>query len=83
MCHIPQTEYILFLWSFSVRLFPAFIKPSYYRSLLFIAALSLNEGKDVETLPSVYYKPLVTLSLTQNSAGEPEDRYAHYEEIIL
>ena len=79
----------LFLWSFSIWLFTAFMEPAYSRSLLFIAVLSLNEGKDVETLPSVY-KPLITLSLSQNvpglqvrSTGEPEDRYAHYEEIIL
>ena len=64
-----QLLYVMFIWSFSVQLFPAFIKPAYCRSLLFIAALSLNEGKDVETLPSVYYKPLVTLSLTQNVSG--------------
>ena len=59
-------NYILFLLSFSIWLFPAFIEPAFCRSLLFIAALSLNEGKEVETLPSVYYKPLITLSLTLN-----------------
>jgi hypothetical protein len=82
-------NYILFLWSFSVRLFTAFREPAYCRSLLFIAALSLNEGKDLETQPSVYYKQLITithtecLSASNTSAGEPKDRYAHYEELIL
>ena len=62
------TQTQLHIVSLVIQHLVAFIEPAYCR-LLFIAALSLYEGKDVETLPSVYYKPLLTLSLTQNVSG--------------
>ena len=57
---------------------------------MFIAALILNEGKDVEMLPSVYYKSLITLSFHTDRLSGLQVRLqwnlmtdqVHYEDIV-
>ena len=83
-------NYILFLWSFSAWLFTD-LKITFLLPVIAVHCCSVStRGKTWKRCPVfttnhwlLYHSHRMSLRASSVSAGEPEDRYAHYEEIIL